>query len=860
MKEILEELGHEVTGISGNPQDAWHNLKENQLDFVFIDIKLGDKTTGLELAREIQGRIPFIYLTAHTKYFEEAKRTSPYGYIVKPFDQNQIKFTLELAIQRYDAEQQIKKSENKFKTLFENTGTAIARCDSDGTILECNQAAFDLLNLNESKPPKDYHISEFIIPKHKHKFEKFAKQSLGDDFNSPSCECKIKVPPGSIKNIFFRSKKIPDSHNWIVSITDLSGLRKTEKKLEWEKRLVSNLVENIDARIYIKDKDHRFLRVNEKHADYLGLDSPKDAIGKTDFDFFEKENVKKWHQEEDRIIENGGSIQQENLDVMQNGRKRWNRTDKVPIRGPEGNILGIFGISKDITNRKRAEKSLAYERDLFNILMENITDAIYFKNKKGEFIRVNKPMAEFFGAKSPDAMLGKTDFDFFDESHARDAWEDEKEIMETGEPVINKEEKETWPDGRVTWALTTKMPLRDPEGKIIGTFGVSKDITAIKKSSQTIKEQKKYFEALFNCSLSGIVSLNEKSEVIDVNKAFREMFQYNREELIGKDIDRVISNSDEMYQNAQKTTKSIQQGKNIVVETKRAQKNGKPIDVKIYGSPIIVNDKKIGALGLYHDITERKEYERKLKEAKKKAEEANRAKSIFLSNISHEIRTPMNSIIGFSELLKKMIDDKETQEYLELIHTNARSLLDLINDILDLSKISAGKVEINYHPFKLRDLFEELEMLFKLKIEDKDLEYKQDLPSELTSITLDKNKLKQILLNLVGNAVKFTEKGFVKVGLNLKNLTHLNGQEKADLEFFVEDTGMGVASDERDKIFEPFTQQTDQDAAKYGGTGLGLAISQKLVQKMNGTINIKNKAGKGSIFEFVLKDVVINEI
>jgi PAS domain S-box-containing protein len=858
LKSILEELGHKVTGISADYKNGLKALKDGQSNFMLIDVKLGDKADGIEIGKQINGNMPFIYLTTRSNSFRKARRTAPYGYILKPFNKAQVELNLEIAIQRYEAEKELKRKERKSKVLFENLTTPIIICNAEGLILEYNQAAAGLLGLKGEKLEKDYNLQDFIRKKHISKYKDFVKDMRNPKIKSAACECLIESTKGEERDVLLRSNPNIENQKWVITLTNITEIKEIEENLARERQIFVNLIENIDARIYIKDKDHKFLRINSNHASYLGLDSPDEAIGKSDHDFFEEDNVAQWHQEENIIMNHGGSIQQENFDVLKDGRKRWNTTDKVPIKDDEGNVLGIFGMSKDITERRKIEESLAHERDLFNILMENITDAIYFKNNKGQFIRVNKRMAELFGADSPAAMLGKTDFDYFDESHAREAWEDEKRIMETGEPIINKEEKETWPDGHITWALTTKMPLRNPRGTIIGTFGVSKDITELKRYSHLVQEKKKYFEALFNSSMNGIVSLDKNSKVIDVNSAFEEMFGYSKNELMGKELDPIISRSENMYSEARDITDAVQNGQCAVMETVRTRKDGSPINVKIYASPIIINNEKNGALGIYYDITERKEYENKLKEAKEKAEAANKAKSIFLSNISHEIRTPMNAIIGFSELLQEIIEEEAPQEYLELIHTNARSLLELINDILDLSKIGAGKIELDYIAFDLNTLFEELKMLFQLKVEEKGLEYIEEIPSDLPAVTLDRNKLKQILLNLIGNAVKFTEEGYIKVGLNIKNRRKKNNNYR-DLEFYVEDTGMGVDPDEEEIIFEPFSQQSDQDVAKYGGTGLGLAISKKLVEKMNGSIKLESRNGMGTIFTFILKDVVINE-
>lgn len=235
-----------------------------------------------------------------------------------------------------------------------------------------------------------------------------------------------------------------------------------------------------------------------------------------------------------------------------------------------------------------------------------------------------------------------------------------------------------------------------------------------------------------------------------------------------------------------------------------------------------------------------------LKYAKIEAEKANEAKSEFLANMSHEIRTPLNAVIGFSELLKNTIKDEKHKSYIETINVAGNSLLTIINDILDLSKIEAGRIELQYKPLKLSNIFREIKNMFRQKAKSKNIEFLLDIQEDFDeSILLDEVRVRQILLNLVGNAVKFTDNGYVK--LSLKGTTSKN-KSSVDFRISIEDTGIGIAECERAKIFDAFKQASGQSIKKFGGTGLGLSITKKLTEMMQGKIFVESTEGKGSTF------------
>lgn len=343
-----------------------------------------------------------------------------------------------------------------------------------------------------------------------------------------------------------------------------------------------------------------------------------------------------------------------------------------------------------------------------------------------------------------------------------------------------------------------------------------------------------------------------------VNKRFVEIFKTSSEECIGRNVKDIIG--DKIFSKVEENYKFALKGTAITFESIFELKDGQERYFEIKYTPFIEDDEQTGVIVLSHDITDRKHSEINLLKAKEEAEIANRLKSEFLANMSHEIRTPMNAILGFSEILKDKIGkDPLVLDYLSGIQKSGKNLISLINDILDLAKIEAGKLEIVYSPVNLFAVIHDIQQIFSLQTIQKNLKFEITIDEKLPkSILIDELRLRQVLFNLIGNAVKFTEKGGVYV--NVLHLSRGSDSSCIDLVIDIKDTGIGIAEYELDAIFSPFIQQAGQDAMRFGGSGLGLSITRKLVEMMGGTITVESKIGLGSTFRVHIPELEISSL
>ncbi|HKO84405.1 MAG TPA: response regulator, partial [Actinomycetota bacterium] len=338
-------------------------------------------------------------------------------------------------------------------------------------------------------------------------------------------------------------------------------------------------------------------------------------------------------------------------------------------------------------------------------------------------------------------------------------------------------------------------------------------------------------------------------KVTSWNPAAEKLFGYRREEAIGRDIDSLVANSEAVHHEAVQLNRQAREAGQVRLTTRRTRKDGSLVDVDVRAVPIRVGDQMVGLYAIYHDISE-------LQRAREQAETATQAKSAFLATMSHEIRTPMNAVIGMTGLLVDTELTPEQRSYAEVIRSSGEALMAILDDILDFSKIAAGRLDLERRPFDLRSCVESALELVAASASGKGLElaylFDQGLPSAVVG---DATRLRQILINLLNNAIKFTDTGEVVLSVDVKALQ--SGEEEAGrghrLHFAVRDSGIGIPTDRQSRLFESFSQGDASTTRRYGGTGLGLAISKRLCELMGGTIWVESEIGKGSTFHFTIQ-------
>ena len=615
---------------------------------------------------------------------------------------------------------------------------------------------------------------------------------------------------------------------------EVTESRATQDALRERERYLRSLIDNFPFLVWLKDADGRFLAVNQAFADACNSGQAAEFAGKTDLDVWPADLAESYRADDRAVMESREQKTVEEEIVTQDSRA-WFETYKAPVVDDSGELLGTVGFARDIGERKLIEVALRESEENFRTLFDTMADLVVVGRTDGRIIYANPAVMDTLGY----------DADEITEMRMLDLREDKRhaEAEESFAALLRGEQ------------AVCLVPLQRKSGAIVpaetlawpGTWNGEDCIFCITKDLTAELEALQKFDHLFHSSpaLMAVSSIAD-GRFTDVNGAFLKSLGYTSEEVIGKssaDL-KLFAEPEKQQEIAEQlgTHRSFSDR-----ELKVRCKDGTVIH-GLFSGEVIQSGQQDYFLTVMVDITGRKIAEAALVLAVEAADAANRAKSSFLSTMSHEIRTPMNAIIGMAELLNQTELDADQATYVGIFRTAGDDLLALIDDVLDISKIEAARLELGSIEFDVERLVEQAADILATSASNRQLELILDVDACVPRrVVGDPQRLSQVLVNLVGNAVKFTDEGHILVRVECAQTSSLQAPR---LRFSVEDTGIGIASDNLTSVLDPFAQGDSSTTRKYGGTGLGLSISRRLVELMGGELEIRSAVGIGSVFVF----------
>ena len=795
--------------------------------------------------------------------------------------------------ERKRAENALKESEQNFRNLFYSIGDLILITDTEGNIQFINSAFEKELGYTNRDLENTSVLNLYDESLREPIAEAFRKMGLGEQ---ESCQTPLLRKDGS--TIIVETRIWPGTWNQKMCYFGISkNITKEQEQLIQFNLLFENNPSMMTVSLL---PERKFTDVNKTLRDKTGY-TKEEVIGKSPYELnlivdttIEETITRKLEQNEPI----------NNIDVKIRTKK--GAFLECLLSGAIISIQGksyLLTVLNDITLQKAAEMELRQITNRMSTLISNLPVGILLETTDRKVQQANEKFCEIFQIDAPPAALVGSDCKN-NAQLAKNLFKDSSSFISRVDTILRKKElvlneELQMVDGRVL--QRDYVPIRTFNNKIESLWHY-RDITERKKAEQALANQAALQKILMDISSEYINmptsevedainrSLEELGYFVNADRAYIFTYDWNAEttsnthEWCAEGISSQLNSMQNLpFDGIHPWVEAHKKGLTInFPRVEDLDPNDKEREIleaqeikSLIAIPMMVDTCCIGFIGFdsvrsYHTYTKSEEIllsvysqmlvnvmqrvklENKLIEEKRNAEQANRAKSEFLANMSHEIRTPMNAILGFSEALYHKLDSAEYRKMIKSVLNSGNLLLSLLNDILDLSKIEAGKLEISLQPVDINEILRDTQLLFKEKAKTKGLELSVQLSEDFPqSVMLDDIRIKQVLFNIVGNAIKFTHKGYVHVNAQYIPIDDKNG----NLMITVEDTGIGIPVDQQSLIFNAFHQQSGQSTREYGGTGLGLAISKRLVEKMNGVITVKSSVGEGSIFSVSFPNV-----
>ncbi len=614
---------------------------------------------------------------------------------------------------------------------------------------------------------------------------------------------------------------------------EINERKRAEKTLAEERNLLRTLIDNLPDSIYVKDTKSRFVLGNIAVARLMGAKKPDELLEKTDFDFYPKELASKYYADEQQIIRSGQPLinREEPFEDQVTYEKGWVTTTKVPLRDSQGEVIGIVGMGRDVTERKLAEEALAQERNLLRTLIDNLPDYIYVKDTKSRFVIGNIAVARIMGAKSPDELVGKTDFDFYPKELASKYYADEQQIIRSGQPLINGEEPVT---DQVTheegWVATTKVPLRDSRGKVIGIVGLGRNITERKLANEALREAEEHFRTIFENTVIGLYRTTLDGRIVMANPALVKMLGYSSfEEVANRNLE--SNDLEPTYNRSVFKQRLEKEGKVIGLESAWIKRDGSKLFV--CESAVTIRDEQGNVLyyeGTVEDITERKEAEEKLLVYQEQLRFLASELSLAEERLRHRIATSIHDNIGQNlaiskirlESLRQSVSSPEIAESLDEIRKLIAQTIDSTRSLtFELSP--PVLYELGFEA-AVKWLVRQTKQQYGFSTRFKSDEHPK--PFEHNVRVLLFQAVRELLVNVAKHA-------------HAQNVTVSSRRVHDEIQISVEDDGAGFD-----------TSQISSHDYKTGGFGL-FSIRERL-SHIGGHLDVKSRPGHGTCVTLVV--------
>ncbi len=840
-------------------------LSTSGADLVLLDLTLPD-SHGYETFLKLQENshyTPIIILSGldDEELASKAVKAGGQDYLVKDLvDSRQLEkaimYSLERTIllrqmqnelkERDDSLSEILKKESKLQMMLDSLPLPVFEIDNTYRIVYANFTAFEMFGYTKTDMEAGVQILQLVAvsdrARGQQNIQKVFKgiRTTGHEYQG------LRKNGSSFPILLYTS---PVLHNETVVgvrgiVVDISERKRAEGVLHLNEVKYRNLFSFAPVGIYQTTRDGRFITVNSKLVEILGYDSREELMSKNiGRDIFASS------ADRERLIAAYADASVGNEEIQwqrKDGSYIWVELTMHLIKDNGGNLEYLEGFVWDRTERRKADEQIAR----LSYAVEQSSVCVVVVDLDGNIEYVNSRFSQLTGY-SAEEVLGKNPRILKSGLNAASIYQDLWETISSGKiwkgKLINRKK-----NGELYWELLTISPIISKDDKVVSYIAIKENITEQIKMQNELVENQKLFSTVLEIMPVGVWLIDGKGMFKHGNSAVRKI--WGGAKMVGPEDYHEYkawwpSTGKLIEPDERPELKALRKGEaTLDVEMEIENFSGERKTILCSAVPMQNSQKEItGVLVLNHDITSNKLWESQLISAKENAEVMNRLKSSFLTNMSHELRTPMIGILGFTEILEEEIEDPNLKEKVHAVHTSAAYLMETLNLILDLSRLEAKRVELTFEPVNVTKLVHEVVDACREKAIQKTLEMSLSISPPLITINTDERLLRQILINLVGNAVKYTEKGGVAVAVEQQV-----SETRKVLYIQVADTGIGISNESQKIIWDEFRQVSEGFKRSYDGTGLGLTITRKFVEKLHGTISLKSELGKGTEFTVTL--------